>query len=72
MLLIGPIARHLLAELGPGYSVEAGHTVLPKRLAMMLVRVEAGHMVLSAVILSYKCEATLFCGIYFLLNVWLF
>ena len=55
MLLIGPIARYLLAEHGPGYSVwflEAGHTVLPKRLAMMLVRVEAGHTVPSAVIIS--------------------
>ena len=40
MLLIG---RYLLAEHGPGYSVwflEADHTVLPKRLAMMLVRVD--------------------------------
>ena len=55
-LLIGPIARYLIAEHGPGYSVwflEAGHTVLPKRLVMMLVRVEAGHTVLSAVI-SYQ------------------
>ena len=34
--------------------LEAGHTALPKRLAMMLVRVEAGHMVLSAVIISYQ------------------
>ena len=40
MLLIDPIAWYLLAEHGPGYSVwflEAGHMVLPKRLAMMLV-----------------------------------
>ena len=52
MLLIDPIARYLLAEHGPGYSVwflEAGHTVIPKRLAMMLVRMEADHTVLSAV-----------------------
>ena len=49
MLLIGPIARYLLAEHGPGYPVwflEAGHMVLPKRL---LVRVEAGHTVLSEI-----------------------
>ena len=26
--------------------LEAGHTILPKRLALMLVRVEAGHTVL--------------------------
>ena len=54
MLLIGPIARYLLAEHCPGYSVwflEADHAVLPKRLAMMLVRVEAGH---TAVIISYQ------------------
>ena len=65
MLLIGPIDRYLLAEHGPGYSVwflEADHTVLPKRLAMMLVRVEAGHTVLSA---KLKCGGTLFCGIFF-------
>ena len=57
MLLIGPITRYLLAEHGNGYSVwflEAGHTVLPERLAMVLVRVEAGHTVLSAVIISYQ------------------
>ena len=57
MLLIGPIARYLLAEHGPGYSawfLEAGHTVLPERLTMMLVRVEAGHTILSAIIISYQ------------------
>ena len=48
---ISLIGRYLLAEHGPGHSVwflEAGHMVLPKRLAMMLVRVEAGHTILSS------------------------
>ena len=60
MVLIGPIARYPLAEHGPGYSVwflEAGHTVLPKRLAMMLVREEAGHTVLSAVMIYQNSNA---------------
>ena len=79
MLLIGPIARYLLAEHGPGYSVwflEAGHTVLPERLAMMLVRVEAGHAVATicrhSIMSKLKCGATLFCDIFFLLDVWSF
>ena len=80
MLLIGPIARYLLAEHGPDYSVwflEAGHMVLPKRLAasMMLVRVEAGHTVLSAIIISYQnsnVEQHDFVASFFLLSVWLF
>ena len=65
---------YLLAEHGPGYSVEVGHTVLPKRLAMMLVRVEAGHTVLFAVIISYQnsnVEQHFFVS-FFLLSVWLF
>ena len=75
MLLIGPIARYLH---GPGYSVwflEAGHTVLPKRLAMMLARLEAGHTVLSAVIISYQnsnVEQHFFVAFFFLLSVWSF
>ena len=67
MLLIDPIAMAL-----HGYSVwflEAGHTVLPKRLAMMLVRVEAGH---TAVIIYQNSNVEQhFCGrIFFLLSVW--
>ena len=73
MLLIDPIAWYLLAEHGPGYSVwflEAGHTVLPMRLAMMLVRMEAGHTVLYAVIISYQnsnVEQHLFVAFFFCL-----
>ena len=37
--------------------LEAGHTVLPKRLAMMLVREEAGHTVLSAVMIYQNSNA---------------
>ena len=52
--------------------LEAGHTVLPKRLAMMLVRVEAGHTVLSAVIIIYQIsnvEQHFFVAFFFLLSV---
>ena len=70
MLLIGPIARYLH---GPGYSVwflEAGHTVLPKRLAMMLARVDSGRPH-GAVIMYQNCGATLLWH-FFLLSVWSF
>ena len=69
MLLIDPIAWYLLAEHGPGYSVwflEAGHTVLPKRLAMIGLSGGRPHGTICRHIISkLKCGATLFCGIFF-------
>ena len=75
MLLIDPIAWYLLAEHGPGYSVwflEAGHTVLPKRLAIMLVE---WRQATSTVIISYQSsnvEQHFYVASFFLFSVWSF
>ena len=66
---------YLLAEHGPGYSVwflEAGHMVLPKRQAMMLVEWRQATRYYLPSYQNSNVEQHFFVASFFLLSVWSF